>query len=98
MAQENSGPHWPSTATIDDFTVDHDNRIATCPNGLTRPISRTGIATFGMACLNCPLRAGWTRSRDGKGLKVTGMTHASAPRGGWRAARTGWPTTASAGP
>lgn len=51
-----SEPHQSSAATIDDFTVDDDNCAATCPHGLTRPIRHTGIATFGVACLNCPVR------------------------------------------
>jgi hypothetical protein len=42
----------PGGFTVDDFTVDHDNRAATCRNGLTRPIRRTGIAAFGVACPN----------------------------------------------
>jgi IS5 family transposase len=56
--------------TVDDFTVDHDNRTATCPNGLTRPISRSGRAFFGKACSQCPLQARCTRSRTGKNLLV----------------------------
>jgi transposase len=56
--------------TVDDFTVDHDNRTATCPNGLTRPIGRSGWARFGAACTTCPLRARCTRRRAGKQLKV----------------------------
>ena len=52
--------------TVDDFTVDHHERTATCPNGLTRPISRSGTAFFGKACSHCPLRARCTRSRTGK--------------------------------
>ena len=56
--------------TVDDFTVDHDNRTATCPNGHTRPISRSGRAFFGQACSDCPLRARCTRSRTGKNLLV----------------------------
>jgi DDE family transposase/transposase-like protein DUF772 len=56
--------------TVDDFTVDHAARTATCPNGLTRPISGTGFVTFGAGCANCPLRARCTRSRRGKKLKV----------------------------
>ena len=56
--------------TVDDFTVDHDNRTATCPNGLSRPINRSGFAVFGAACAGCPLRARCTRSRRGKSLKV----------------------------
>ena len=39
--------------TIDDFTVNHDNRTATCSNGLTRTITRTGNAVFGAACTGC---------------------------------------------
>ena len=52
--------------TVDDFTVDHAAGTATCPNGLTRTITRTGFATFGAACAGCPLRARCTRSRKGK--------------------------------
>ena len=37
----------PGGFTVDDFTVDHATRTATCPAGLTRNISRTGLATFG---------------------------------------------------
>ena len=33
---------FPGGFTVDDFTVDHDHRTATCPNGMTRPISRSG--------------------------------------------------------
>jgi Transposase DDE domain/Transposase domain (DUF772) len=60
----------PDGFTVDDFTVDHDAGTATCPNGLTRPISHTGIATFGVACAGCPLRARCTRRRDGKTLRI----------------------------
>ncbi len=71
--------------TVDDFTVDHNNRTATCPNGLTRPISRSGIATFGVVCTGCPLRARCTRSRKGKQLKVG--AHDARQRAARRAAR-----------
>jgi hypothetical protein len=56
--------------TRDDFTVDHAAGTATCPNGLTRKISRTGFATFGVACTACPLRARCTRDRTGRSLRV----------------------------
>jgi IS5 family transposase len=56
--------------TVDDFTVDHDNHTATCPNGLTRPISRSGRAFFGKACSHCPLQPRCTLSRTGKNLLV----------------------------
>jgi hypothetical protein len=60
----------PDGFTIDDFTVNHAGGVATCPNGLTRPISAAGWATFGAACTGCPLRARCTRSRNGKTLRV----------------------------
>jgi len=60
----------PGGFTIDDFTVDHAAGTATCPNGLTKKISRAGYATFGAACTGCPLRARCSRSRTGKSLKI----------------------------
>ena len=71
--------------TVDDFTVDHAAGTATCPNELTRTISRTGIVTFGAACAGCPLRARCTRRRDGKTLKVG--PHDARLRAARRAAR-----------
>jgi hypothetical protein len=71
--------------TVDDFTVDHDNRTATCPNGLTRTISRSGYAIFGAACVSCPLRARCTRSRTGKSLKI--RPHDARQRAARQAAR-----------
>jgi transposase len=56
--------------TIDDFTVDHAAGTATCPNGITRTITPSGWARFGVACAGCPLRARCTRKRDGKTLKI----------------------------
>jgi IS5 family transposase len=75
----------PDGFTVDDFTVDHVNHTATCPNGLTRSISRTGVATFGAACASCPLRPRCTRSRTGKHLKVG--VHDVGQRAARRAAR-----------
>lgn len=63
-------PAFDGAFTVDDFTVDHDNRTATCPQGLTRPISASGRAFFGKACHQCPLQACCTRSRTGKNLQV----------------------------
>jgi hypothetical protein len=60
----------PDGFSVDDFTVDHDNRTATCPNGITRRITRTGNAVFGVACTGCPLRPRCTRSRQGKTLRI----------------------------
>jgi hypothetical protein len=43
--------------TADDFTVDLAAGTVTCPNATTRPISATGVATFGALCRACPLRS-----------------------------------------
>jgi hypothetical protein len=75
----------PDGFTVDDFTVDHAAGTAICPNGLTRTISRTGFATFGVACAGCPLRARCTRSREGKKLKVG--AHDARQRAARQAAR-----------
>jgi Transposase DDE domain len=42
----------------------------TCPNGLTRPISQAGVATFGAACRACPLRARCTTRKAGRHITV----------------------------
>jgi hypothetical protein len=71
--------------SVDDFTVDHAAGTATCPNGLTRTISRAGYAIFGAACADCPLRARCTRSRTGKSLKI--RAHDARQRAARKAAR-----------
>jgi hypothetical protein len=52
--------------TVDDFAVDEDNQTVTCPNGNTRPISATRVATFGALCRDCPLRTQCTTSKTGR--------------------------------
>jgi hypothetical protein len=67
---------WPLRAaipggfTLDDFTVDAAAGTASCPAGLTRPISRTRRVTFGAACRGCPLRARCTTSTTGRILAL----------------------------
>jgi IS5 family transposase len=56
--------------TIDDFTVDESAGTATCPNGLTRHITRTRAVIFGSACRDCPLRARCTTSKAGRTLRL----------------------------
>jgi hypothetical protein len=63
-------PAVPDGFTVDDFAVDHANRTVTCPAGITRSISRTGVATFKAACRGCPLRARCTASALGKTVKI----------------------------
>jgi hypothetical protein len=54
--------------TVDDFTVDRAAGTVTCPNAITRPISTTGVATFGALCRACPLRGRCTTSKTGRKL------------------------------
>jgi hypothetical protein len=56
--------------TVDDFTVDQAAGTVTCPNAITRPISATGVATFGAQCRTCPLRSRCTTSKTGRKLVV----------------------------
>jgi hypothetical protein len=70
--------------TIDDFTVSQEQGTVTCPAGHTVPLSRTRVATFGVLCRNCPLRARCTTCKTGRKL----VLH---PRDDLlRAARAGW--------
>jgi Transposase DDE domain len=64
-------PLQPAVAggfTVDDFTVDPHAGTVTCPNAITRPISTTGVATFGALCRTCPLRQQCTTSKTGRKL------------------------------
>jgi IS5 family transposase len=56
--------------TADDFTVEEAAGTVTCPNNITRPISRTRTVTFGVACRGCPLRARCTKSKTGRTLNL----------------------------
>jgi hypothetical protein len=56
--------------TTEDFTIDEQAGTATCPNGITRPITRTRAVTFGVACRDCPLRARCTTSKSGRTLHL----------------------------
>jgi IS5 family transposase len=70
--------------TVDDFAVDEEQGTVTCPAGHTATLSRTRVATFGVLCRGCPLRARCTTSKTGRKL----VLH---PRDGLlRAARAEW--------
>jgi hypothetical protein len=75
--------------TLDDFTVDEQAGIMTCPAGQTRPLSRARIVTFGALCRQCPLRAACTTAKDGR--TITLHEHDQWLRG----ARTQWTTDPS---
>ena len=70
--------------TAGDFTVDAQAGTVTCPAGHTVTLSRTRIATSGVACRDCPLRSRCTTCKTGRKL----VLH---ERGDLlRAARAGW--------
>jgi IS5 family transposase len=56
--------------TIDDFVHDPDAETLTCPAGVTRHITRTRKAVFGIACRECPLRARCTNAKDGRKIEL----------------------------
>jgi hypothetical protein len=60
--------------TLDEFTVmepdDTQPGTVTCPNGVTRPITRTRAVIFGVACRGCPLRDRCTTSTKGRTLRL----------------------------
>jgi hypothetical protein len=56
--------------TVDDFTVDPQAGTVGCPGGHVRPISATGVATFGALCRACPLRGRCTTSKTGRKIVV----------------------------
>jgi hypothetical protein len=60
----------PGGFTIDDFTVDEEQGTVTCPNGVTRPMSKNRSVTFGAACAGCPLRQQCTTARDGRSMTI----------------------------
>lgn len=63
-------PAVPGGFTLDAFTLDHDNRTATCPGGVTRSITSKHKVVFGVACRGCPLRQRCTTRADGRTLNL----------------------------
>ena len=53
---------------MDDFAVDEEAGTVTCPAGHTVRLSRTRIATLGVACRDCPLHARCTTCKTGRKL------------------------------
>ncbi|MGA2827135.1 MAG: IS1182 family transposase [Streptosporangiaceae bacterium] len=79
----------PGGFTVDDFTVDEEQGTVTCPAGHTVTLSRTRIATFGVLCRDCPLRAQCTTCKTGRKLVLHQRDDLlRAARADW-AARTG---------
>jgi Transposase DDE domain/Transposase domain (DUF772) len=68
-------PAVPDGFTLDDFTIDHAAGTVTCPNGVTRQLTKTRNVIFGAACRDCPLRARCTNSRTGRTVNVHKHEH-----------------------
>ena len=69
----------------DDFMIDYQQRLVTCPNGVITRITATGIATFGARCRGCPVRQRCTSAISGKTFTVTEHDELlAANRGRWR--------------
>jgi IS5 family transposase len=63
-------PAVPDGFTLDEFTINHAAGTVTCPNGVTRQLTKTRNVIFGAACRECPLRARCTTSRTGRTIHV----------------------------
>ena len=60
----------PRGFDLDDLTGDEGARTLTCPNGVTRPITKTRTVRSGIACAGCPLRDRCTAAAKGRSLHL----------------------------
>jgi hypothetical protein len=56
--------------SLDDFTIDLDNRTVTCPEDVTVGLNKHNQARFGANCDGCPMRSLCTKARKGRVIKV----------------------------
>ncbi|MCE0768781.1 IS1182 family transposase [Pseudonocardia kujensis] len=63
-------PTVPGGFSLDDFTVDENAGLVTCPNGITTRITRSRYAVFGARCRGCPLASRCTTSASGRTLRL----------------------------
>lgn len=56
--------------TIDDFTHDPTAATLSCPAGVTRQITKSRKAVFGIACRECPLRSRCTTAKNGRTIEL----------------------------
>ena len=56
--------------SIDDFTHDPAAGTLTCPGRITKTITKTGKAVFGIACRSCPLRPRCTTAAKGRTIQL----------------------------
>lgn len=64
------GGHFPK----DRFAIDLTEATVTCPNGVVVPLRPLndggGLARFGAACADCPLRTRCTSSKEGRAITI----------------------------
>lgn len=60
----------PGGFSIDDFDLDQEAGVLTCPAGNTTAISAKGRASFERHCAGCPLRERCTKSKRGRVVKI----------------------------
>ena len=63
-------PAVPGGFTIDDFTHDPAAGTVTCPAAITKTITKSRRAVFGIACRTCPLRQRCTTAIDGRTIAL----------------------------
>jgi len=63
-------PAVPGGFSLDDFTPDPAAGTLTCPNGITRTLTTTRAAIFGVACRGCPLAPRCTTSPQGRTVRL----------------------------
>jgi hypothetical protein len=56
--------------TIDDFAHDPAAGTVTCPAGVSRQITKSRKAIFGIACRECPLRSRCTTAKKGRTIEL----------------------------
>ena len=56
--------------SIDEFTPDPTAGTLTCPAGITKTITKTRKAVFGIACRACPLRQRCTSAAKGRTIQI----------------------------
>jgi IS5 family transposase len=57
--------------SLDDFSYDDHAGTLTCPNKITRRLSKTRTVTFGAACRGCPLRNQCTTAATGRTVNLS---------------------------
>ncbi|MDO0926036.1 IS1182 family transposase [Streptomyces sp. TG1A-8] len=93
----------PGGFTLDDFAIDTQAAVVTCPAGHTVPLSEPGgqhhrrKASFSTLCTGCPLRERCTKARAGRILTIrphhdlqTAARRQAATDAGWQADYRRW--------